>query len=224
MNFLWRSSLILMVVLLVGCSASRSPSDLDGPIFGFRHETTMLVETDRTVDVHELVRLARVIRFYRDLTPDEVDDLRQRLQQEVHDLIDIELRSARPLLEKQKARLEGQHRKELLALRGDPAQAKAVQEFHATALRRLEEEAREQARQRVLARLGRDLALPVLTNDNRSVVAFGRMNGEQFQVTAKAYEIDVSISALKPEAQVMTADGRKATLLGRTAPKSRHQP
>jgi len=224
MNNLWRASLIPMVLALAGCNASRSSADLDGPMFGARRETTLLIETDRTVDVHELVRLAKVVRFYRNLSAHEVEDLRRRLQQEVDDLVDVELQSARPQLEKQKARLEVQHRKDLESVRADPGKARALQESHAIALQRLEQDAREQARQRVLARLGKDLALPVLTNDNRSVVAFGRMNGEQFQVTAKAYEIDVSISALKPEAKVITADGRKATLLGAPAAKSVRQP
>lgn len=219
MNGISRASLILMVLVLAGCSSSRSPRDLDGPIFGSRNETTLLVETDRAVDVEELAHFVKVVRFYRDLSPQEVDELRQRLQQEVDDLVDVELQSVRPQLEKQKARMEGRHRKEMAAIKGDPVKVKALQESHATALRRIDDDAREQARQRVLARLGKELALPVLTNDNRSAVAFGRMNGEQFQVTAKAYEIDASLSALKPEAKIITADGKKATLLGGAASK-----
>lgn len=109
----------------------------------------------------------------------------------------------------------GKTKKAARRCRSDRVKTAKLVVDQAAELQRLEQEAKRLARERVLARLGNELALPLRTNDNRSAVAFGKLEGEQFQVTSKAYEIDVAASKLNQGAKITTLDGSKATLIGK---------
>ncbi len=184
-------------------------------MFGHTKPTAFVIDTDRTVSAHELAHFAKVIRVYKELTPADVAEIQRRLKKGVDDLVAVEWQSMQPQLIKQKQGLETKHQRKLEAVKADPAEKAKLVAAHEAALQKLEDAARRVARERVLARLGKELALPMPTKDDRSVVAFGRMEGEQFEVTSKAYEIDVAAGKLRSEAKIAKQDGGKATLVGK---------
>lgn len=214
-----RCFIVAAALGLAACHAPTSLRDLDAPVFGRSGATSFIIDTDRPLDVRELARFARVIRLYKELTPIELTAIQRRLQREVEDLIAVELQALRPGFEKNKVQIELQHRAQLDAARGDAGKSAALLVAHKVELQQLETKLHEEARDRVLARLGNELALPLRTSDNRSVVAFGRMDGEQLQVTSKAYELDVAAQNLKSEAKITASDGSKATLVGKAVVK-----
>jgi hypothetical protein len=202
---------------LTQCHTTTVPHDLDKPLFGNGTMTTFVVETDRALKLDELVHVARVLRIYKELTPAEMTVIAARLREEVNDLVEVEVKSLRPSYEKQKAVMKAKHAETLDATKGNPAVSARLAVIHAAELQRLEATMKQQARERVMARLGKDLALPLRTEDQRSVIAIGRMTGEQFQVTSKAYEIDVAVSKLASGAVVTTLEGGKAKVVGKPA-------
>ena len=157
-------------------------------MFGGTHEARFQIVTDRELDLHELAKIAKVIGPYRQLTQAEVRQIETRLRRFVDDLV----------VEEEK-RIEAQQR------RTPPRRPLSKTEIHA------------EAKSRVLSRLGKDLALPLLTSDNRSVVAFGSIQGEAVEVTSTAYEIDKPASRIKPGGEVTKLDGTKAMLIDNTA-------
>lgn len=216
-----RSSFLLVLVALASCQTSTPPGSLDAPVFGQRHETSFVIDAGRAMSVHELAHIAKVIRFYKDLTPHEIMVIQAQLKREVDDLVQVEMQSMRPAAEQKKRVLEQQHREQLKTVKHNAAQTAALIAVHQAELLRIDHEVEMTARERVLARLGKDLALPMLTTDNRSVVAFGKMEGEQFQVTTKAYEIDTAAIQLSPDAKVNTLDGKPSTVVGQPKLKLR---
>ena len=205
------------VLALTQCRTATAPGDLDKPMFGGSHATAFVVETDRALKLGELAHAARVIGFYKELTPGEVAAVGQRLRREFDDLVAVEVQALRPGFDKQKAAMQTLHATTLEARKANPAVTARLVAKHEADLRKLEATMRQQARERVIARLGKDLALPLQTSDQRSVIALGRMMGEQFQVTSKAYEIDVAASKLAAGAVVTTLAGGKATVAGAAA-------
>ena len=205
--------LFVSLSLLTGCQPG-AVRDLDAPVFGYRTETTFVVDASRPVNVHELAHFAKVIRLYKTLTPREIMAIQTQLHREVEDLIAVEMQSMRPAVAQKKRTLETKHRAELQAAKTDPVKSAQLVAAHEATIQRMEADLKQEARERLLARLGKDLALPVLTTDSRSVVAFGRMQGEQFQVTTKAFEIDVAAAMLRTGAKVSDTNGNEATVVG----------
>lgn len=216
-----RIGTLLTLAALAGCHTSTAPGNLDAPVFGQRHETTFVVDASRAMNVHELAHIARVIRFYKDLTPHEIMVIQSQLKREVDDLIQVEMQSMKPAAEQKKQALEKTYREQLKAVKQDAAKTGALIAVHQAELQRIDQDVQVTASERVLARLGKDLALPVLTTDNRSVVAFGKMEGEQFQVTTKAYEIDVAASQLRSGTKVTALNGQPSTVIGQPKLKLR---
>jgi hypothetical protein len=147
--------------------------------------------------------------------------IQSQLKREVDDLIQVEMQAMKPAAEQKKQALERTHREQLNAAKQDVAKTAALIAVHQAELQRIDQEVQATARERVLARLGKDLALPVLTTDNRSVVAFSKMDGEQFQVTTKAYEINVAASQLRSGAKVTALNGQPSTVVGQPKLKLR---
>ena len=129
--------------------------------------TTFLISSDRELSVRKLVLTARILNRYRDLTEGEVADVERRLQRVFDDLVTLEFQQM-VKAEAQRAKTEGR-----------PA-------------RRI---TRADARTQLLARLGKDLALPVLAEENHSVVAFGRVQEGKVEVTRTAYQVDTPATA-----------------------------
>jgi hypothetical protein len=168
------------VMLLTGC---------DSPT-GSSTGMSYLLTTDETVDLRQLVRVARVIGPYQQLTAADMQRIRTRLQDVLDDLVSVEIGQ---MEREEKARVKA----------GKPPSPP-----------RTAEQMRQTARERVLARLGKDLALPLLTSDNRSAVAFGKVTGTGLEVTATAYEVDLPRSELKAGTTVKNAQGAEAKVVG----------
>lgn len=163
-----------LTVLITGAllSACVSPNE---------SATTYLITSDQPLSVRQLVRTARVIAEYRQLTPAEITQIQRRLSRIFEDMVTAELQ----------------------AMQRD-----------AEARPELPRPTRRDARARVIQRLGPEFALPLLTLDNRSVVAFGRVTREAVEVTKTAFEIDAPVASLPAGAAIKTAEGQKATLVG----------
>ena len=114
------------------------------------------------MDVDELATVARIIGPYRQLTPAEMMDVERRLERALDRLVDLEMQEMEK--ERKRAPLSSPLRKRVVT--------------------------REAARQRVIDRLGKDLALPLITSDNRSAVVFGRVSNDKVKLSSTAYEID----------------------------------
>lgn len=71
----------------------------------------------------------------------------------------------------------------------------------------------QQARARVLKRVGRQVAVPLPTHDQRPAVAFAKLENGEVRVTPTAFEIDKPAEQLTPDAEVTTPEGSPARLL-----------
>jgi hypothetical protein len=159
---------IALCALLCDCEMSRP--------------TSYLIEADRALGVRELVKIAHVLRAYRDATPAELNEARAKLSRMIDGLVDIEV-------------------EEMMKL--EPARPKP----------RAKTIVRVAARARVIERLGKEFALPMLSSESRSVVMFGKVNGDLIEMTPTAYELDVAVKDLPVGSQIAKRDGSKATLL-----------
>jgi hypothetical protein len=72
---------------------------------------------------------------------------------------------------------------------------------------------RAAAEDTVRKRLNHVLALPVLTSDQRSVVAFGKLKPGAPEIARMAYEVDAPVATLETGAEVTAMDGAKALLV-----------
>lgn len=176
--------ILFSLMVLSSCQQTQSDADPDAPIFGqAATNATFLVSADEPVGVEELVRVARIIGPYRQLEPQEIAALEIKLKRELDRLVDIEFEQ---MLKEQKSITRHQPFRRIIVTR-------------------------ESARERLLARLGKDLALPLLTSDNRSAVVFGRISKEAIKLSPTAYEISPSTPQEQPQ-QVVTPSGVKAKL------------
>jgi hypothetical protein len=174
----------LSLIALNGCQQTQPGADADAPMFGrAKTDATFLVSSDEPVGVGELVRVARIIGPYRQLQPAEIAALELRLEKKLDRLVELEYQQ---MLKEEKAIAKTQ-----------PSRRRVI--------------TRESARERLLARLGKDLALPLLTSDNRSAVVFGRVNKADIKVLPTAYEINQQLNQEPPQ-QVVTPSGARATI------------
>ena len=127
-----------------------------------RGPTTYLISSDQELSVQQLARTARILSRYRDLTDAELAQVERRLQRVFEDMVSLEFQQM-VKAEARRAKAEGRPVKRIT---------------------------RADARAQLLDRLGKDLALPVLAEENHSVVAFGRVQEGKVEVTRTAYQID----------------------------------
>lgn len=146
---------------------------------------TYIVTSEEELQVRDLVRTARVLSRYRDLNNLEMADIQKRLTRIFDELVTVELETLR--------------KQEAVRATKAGRQPRPV--------------TRADAREQLLQRLGKDLVLPVLTNENHSVVAFGRITGDGVQVTRTTFEIDQPAADLPPGSIVTTKEGSKATVI-----------
>jgi hypothetical protein len=169
---------------LNSCQHPVTEEAADQPLFAGRQRTTFVVTSDRPVTVQQLGRMAKIIGPYRQLGPVELATIKLKLEDEIADLVEVEFSA----LEK-----------------AEQAKPKAQ--------RRSTRDLRSLARERVLARLGRDLVMPLLTSDNRSAVVFGRLKDSQFEIVDTAYELDRPLATIPTGSALPKPDGGSAILI-----------
>ncbi len=150
-----------------------------------RQKSTFLVSAEQTLGVRQIVRVARIIGPYRQLSPAEIAKIQLRVAKEFERLVDVEW-----------AQMQKEERR----------QAKAHPRRRPAVITRAD------ARQRVLARLGKELAIPLLTSDNRSAVVFGKLTPRDVQVTGNAFEIEKAADGSMPD-EVINANGLSAMVV-----------
>jgi hypothetical protein len=69
------------------------------------------------------------------------------------------------------------------------------------------------AKRRVVRKLRGAVALPILVNETRSVVAFGELRGAVIEVTPTAYQLDQKVDQLTMGAEILGPDGTGARLV-----------
>lgn len=141
--------------------------------------------TSDTVDVRDLEQAAKVLGRHRDLTPDELAIVSKELSRIFESLVTVELRQ-----------LEKAERKQAKIERRKPRLI-----------------TREDAKQSLLERLGRDLALPVLTNESRSTVVFGRVEKDGVTLSPQTWTNDKPVTDLPPGSRVTDPKGKPSSLL-----------
>ena len=178
--------ILLGMMFGTGCQHPGDGEDVDGPMFGrAKRGARFLISAEEPVGVGELVEVARLLGPYRQLEASEMEALEARLEKELGRLVEVEFET---LL-----------RAEKRASRGRVFRRPVV--------------TRASAREVLLARLGRDLALPLLTSDNRSVVVFGRVTGEAVKVSATAYEVEGKLGGGGGRQEVGTPGGGRAVVV-----------
>jgi hypothetical protein len=143
------------------------------------------LSTSDTVAIRDLERVAKVLARDRDLTPAELTRVQEELTAIFEQLVTVELQNM---------------------VRAERVIAKAQKRTP----RRI---TRMDARQQLLQRLGRDLALPFLTNESRSTVVFGRVDPAGITVSKETWQTDRPVSQLPEGSTITDPNGKKASLL-----------
>jgi len=141
--------------------------------------------TSDAVEVRDLERAAKVLARHRDLTPTELAAVTAELTRIFETMVTVELQSMQRA-ERQLAKVER---------------------------RKVRVITREDARQRLLQRLGNDLALPVLRNESRSTVVFGRIDQNGVSVSNEAWTTDRPVTDLPAGSRISPSKGSDAALL-----------
>ena len=143
------------------------------------------ITSDRPLSIGELADSARVIAKFRELDEFELADLEERLSRVLEGLVAVE----RETLQQAENQLARKQRR--------PARKITLSE----------------AKKSLLDRLGTELALPMVAGQNRSVVAFGRVDGDNVKVSKTAYEVDRELSRLNTGATITNAEGQSVPLV-----------
>lgn len=146
---------------------------------------TYTLSTSEEVEIRDLEQAANVLARHRDLTPEELVQVQKELTRIFENLVTIELRSMESV-ERRAAKAE--RRRPRVITRAD-------------------------ARQMLLQRLGKDLALPVLTNESRSTVVFGRIDEQGVSVGKETWQTDRPVTEMPTGSTVTHPAGKKAALL-----------
>lgn len=192
---------VIVALGLAGCQGARQTGDdLDGPMFGSSRPTTFVVApTSDTVHVRDLATVARILRRYKTLYAAERALVQSSVSRRLQGLIALEVR---------KVEQEPRFRVKREAIRRIPDRAVA-----AARTAELNAEIRAEAARRLAARLGGMVATAVTGPDNRSAVAFSRIDGERVVVENSAFEIDRPIASLTEGEGVQRDAGTAATFL-----------
>lgn len=173
---------LTLAAALAGCAAPADRTgDLDAPIFGSAHPTTFVISPESgTVHARDLATVARVLRRYKTLSAAEQALVKSSVARRLNALVALEVH-----------RLVQAQAPERRALQQLPDRALAARRLAA-----LDAAVQQEAAERVAQRLGRLLAVPLKTSDNRSAVAYARVGTQGVEIARDADEIDRPIASL----------------------------
>lgn len=192
----------LLAFTLSACTTDRTPPEhLDDPYFKSPTPTPIIVRSDGgPIHIGDLAKAARIVRRYKTLAAAERALVKLAVSRRLEFLTEEEYR-----------RVKERHRAEIQAIKRLPD--RAVSEKR---LADLQERMRQEAAANVAKSLGALVAVPLKTSDNRSAVAFAKLNpghpGE-VDVVADAGEVDRPIASLFESARVQDERGRVAAYL-----------
>lgn len=195
-----RPPLLLLLLALAGCQTAPvgDPTELDGPMFGSRKETSFYMMPEKgDLRLRDIATVARVIRKHRTLAAAEKELLRRSAQMQFNGLIALEIQRLEPKYEPLKAAA----RRSL-----PPGQArKKVAE--------IEQAQQREALQNIAARMGESIALPVASGANKSLMAFASVDNGRVEVADALYEVDVPVAKLPAKSTISGPRGEVAALL-----------
>lgn len=204
------------LALLAGCSSPRpaDPTELAQPLLGSNRETRFYLTTGPgSLDVRDVVAVAKVLRRYKTLDGAEKALVRLAAERNLRGIVALEARkiAAEPRMQAERRRA--------LALPDRAAAARASAELAARIYR--------EATQRVAERLNHLVAVPIKAAENRSIVAFAKVTEGQVQVADNAYELDAARGSMAAGAkarlpneiadQLAASHGATATVLEEAA-------
>lgn len=187
-------------LVLAGCQTvpTGDPTDLDGPIFGGRKETSFYMMPEKgDLRLRDIAVVARVLRKHRTLAAAEKELIRRSAQMQFSGLVALEIQRLEPKYEP----LKQAARKSL-----PPEQArKKVAE--------LDKAQQREALQNIAAKMGQSFAMPVASAENKSLMAFATVADGQLQVADALYEVDVPVASLPTKSAVSGPKGEVAAVL-----------
>jgi hypothetical protein len=145
----------------------------------------------------DLAQVARVLRRYKELSAAEQALVKSRVAQRLNALISLEV-----------VRVTIAHQGEREAVKRLPDKQQATRR-----LAELDSKIRREAEAHVYQQLGKLLAVPLKTSDNRSAVAFARIGETGIEVAKDAGEIDRPIATLVAGEMVEVAPRQLATVV-----------
>ncbi len=196
-----RRSLSLLVLLaLAGCQTAPvgDPTELDGPMFGAKKETSfyMMPETGN-LRLRDIATVARVIRKHRTLAAAEKELLRRSAQMQFNGLIALEIQRLEPKYEPLKAAARR-------SLPPEQARKKVAE---------IERDQQREALKNIAARMGENIALPVSSGANKSLMAFASVDEGRLEIADALYEVDVPVAKLPAKSTISGPKGEVAALL-----------
>jgi len=191
---------LLVLLTLAGCQTAPmvDPTELDGPIFGARKDTSfyMMPETG-DLRLRDIATVARVIRKHRTLAAAEKELLRRSAQLQFNGLIALEIQRLAPKYEPLKAAARR-------SLPPEQARKKVAE---------IERDQQREALKNIAARMGDSIALPVSSGSNKSLMAFASVDNGRIEVADALYEVDVPVAKLPAKSTISGPQGQVAALL-----------
>ncbi|MFN0125115.1 MAG: hypothetical protein ACKV19_00315 [Verrucomicrobiales bacterium] len=226
MNLRIHHLLPVLAALAAGCASTSvtDSTDQEGPVFGKRDETNVVVGTDSgEVGLGDLARVAKTIRKYKDLGASEQEIIRRVAALKFDGLVATEMQRLAPTYERQKTAARQRSQARIAAVRREAsagrkpatvaAQEVAEAEAEQTkAIAAIDAEWQSAARSAVVKSHGADFAVPVSNPEGKAVVAFASVSDSGITVSSAAHELAGSRQALASAA----ASGRDVTHQGRS--------
>lgn len=195
-----RTTSILLLLALAGCETAPTgdPTDLDGPMFGAKKDTSfyMMPETG-DLRLRDVATVARIIRKHRTLAAAEKELIRRSAQMKFNGLITLEIQRLEPKYEPLK-------RAARRSLPPEQARKKVAE---------IERAQQQEALKNIAARMGESVALPVSSGENKSLMAFASVDNGRVEVADALYEVDVPIAKLPAKSTISGPKGEVAALL-----------
>ncbi len=234
------------LLLLTGCQTTSvtDNTDLDGPAYGKRDETSFVAGTDGSpVGIGDLAKIAKTIRKYKNLGASEQEIIRQVASLKLDGLIAGQMQRLAPKFEAKKAVVRQKTAAKIAVAKqtatrkhaspGKPVEvverevAATVEKEVATVqaeekkeIAQIDLEWKSAARTEVAKSYGSDFAVPVQNAEGKAVVAFASLKDSGVSVSSASYELAGSsgqLSAAASAGQKVSHEGKNYALLDATA-------
>ncbi|MES2706703.1 MAG: hypothetical protein V4726_08895 [Verrucomicrobiota bacterium] len=219
------------LLLLAACSSTSQvtdTTDLDGPAFGKKDETTFVAGADGApVSLGNIAAISKTVRKYKNLGAGDQEILRRVAELKLDGLIAVEMKRLAPRFEQRKTVIRQKTQAKIAAVKKQATASRkpaAEVEKEVTAVK--SEETREiaqvdldwksAARAEVAKNYGTDFAVPVSNSEGKAVVAFASMKDSGVSISSAAYELAGTPGQLASAADAgkkVTHDGASYALL-----------